>query len=285
MPYPSGPCFKSRFATTASSDQIAEMKNGNVNARTSEARRSGAYRTYRNPDRIDPSIRSAGSADLNSGTRFQFTSTQITPANEIAFSANTLPAPVCAVLNAATINPPSAGPTARARLLLAAFKLTVSGIIARGTSSGTIACHAGLFIADPTFSRNVNASSVHGETHPTNVSSARIPTEVSIHVCQKISSFRRSKISAIAPASTPRINTGRLAAVCISAISSGEVVSTVINQVPAVSCIHVPTDDTVLAIHLSRNSGIRSGANPLTAGAVSTSGPALGVSRGIAHPV
>ena len=29
MPYPSGPCFKSCFATTASSDHIAEMKNGN----------------------------------------------------------------------------------------------------------------------------------------------------------------------------------------------------------------------------------------------------------------
>ena len=39
---PSGPCFKSRRATTASSDHIAEMKNVYTNARTSEACRSGA---------------------------------------------------------------------------------------------------------------------------------------------------------------------------------------------------------------------------------------------------
>ena len=89
-------------------------------------------------------------------------------------------------LNAATINPPSAGPTARARLLLAAFKLTVSGISSRGTSSGTIACHAGLFIADPIFSRNVNASSAHGDTYPkTSAPPASPPTPAS-------SSARRS---------------------------------------------------------------------------------------------
>ena len=56
---------------------------------------------------------------------------------------------------------------------------------------------------------------------------------------------------------------GRLAAVCISAISSGEAVSTVISQVPAVSCIHVPTLDTVDAIQRSRKSAICSGAKAL----------------------
>ena len=68
-------------------------------------------------------------------------------------------------------------------------------------------------------------------------------------------------MSAVAPASNPRNNTGKLAAVCINAISSGDVVSTVISQVPAVSCIHVPRLDTVDATHRSRNSGIFSGSN------------------------
>ena len=107
-------------------------------------------------------------------------------------------------------------------------------------------------------------------------------TEASIHACQKISSFRRSKISAVAPASSPSISTGKLAAVCISAINSGDEVRAVISHVPAVSCIHVPIEETVLAIHRSRNSGIFSGAKPLGAGATATNGPVFGVSNGIA---
>jgi hypothetical protein len=108
-----------------------------------------------------------------------------------------------------------------------------------------------------------------------------MPTEASIHACQKISSFRRSKMSAVAPASSPRSSTGRLAAVCINAISSGDAVSEVISHVPAVSCIHVPTDETVLAIQRSRKRGIFSGAKPLGLGATATTGPVFGVSRGI----
>src|SRR6202035_4246203 len=115
-------------------------------------------------------MRSDGSTLLKSGTRFQFTSTQITPAKESAFNKKTDPAPVLVRAKAATIKPPSAGPTARARLLLAAFKETESGINSRGTNSGTIACQAGLFIAEPMFIRKVKASSAHGETWPRKVS-------------------------------------------------------------------------------------------------------------------
>jgi hypothetical protein len=77
-------------------------------------------------------------------------------------------------------------------LLLAAFSVTALGISSRGTSSGTIACHAGLFIADPMFSRNVNSSSVTGVITPRNVSTASTATATSIQLCQKISSLRRS---------------------------------------------------------------------------------------------
>ncbi len=113
--------------------------------------------------------------------------------------------------------------------------------ISRGTSSGTIACHAGLFIAVPMFSMKVSESSHHGPITPLKVSTLSTATAASIHVCQKISRRRRSMMSAVAPASSPRTTTGRLAAVCISAISSGEVVSAVISHVPAVSCIQLPT--------------------------------------------
>src|ERR1700733_7337546 len=229
---------------------------------------------------------SDSSADLNNGTRFQLITTQITPANESAFRKKTEPAPPCTPLKPATISPPSAGPTARARLLLAAFSETVSGISSRGTSSGTIACHAGLFIAEPILSRKVNASNAHGDTWPKKVRMARIPTEHSIHACQKISSLRRSKMSAVAPASSPSSSTGRLAAVCISAISKGDAVNAVISHVPAVSCIHVPTDEIVLAIHRSRNSAIFNGANPLGFGAGVVGVGALGgVSKGMGLPL
>jgi hypothetical protein len=76
--------------------------------------------------------------------------------------------------------------------LLAAFNVTAFGICSRGTSSGTIACHAGLFIAEPIFKRNVNSSSVIGVITPTNVSTASTATDANIQHCQKIRSRRRS---------------------------------------------------------------------------------------------
>lgn len=70
-------------------------------------------------------------------------------------------------------------------------------------------------------------------------------------------------MSAVAPARRPRKRSGRLAAVCMRAMSRGEVVRTAMSQVPAVSCIQVPTEETVEAIQRSRKSGMRSGAKPL----------------------
>jgi hypothetical protein len=71
------------------------------------------------------------------------------------------------------------------------------------------------------------------------------------------------------------------------AMSSGDAVRTVISQVPAVSCIQVPTDEMVEAIQRSRKSGMRKGAKPeVTAGeAASAAGEVLGEERGIRHLV
>src|ERR1700749_3509171 len=159
-------------------------------------------------------------------------------------------------------NPPSAGPRARARLNPALFNDTASGSCWRGTSSGMMACHAGLFIAVPTLRRQVRTSNTHGEMMLKKVSRLRSATAPSIQACQNSKRRRRSKMSAVAPASSPRIKTGRLAAVCIRAIRSGDGVSKVISQVPAVSCIQPPRFEIVEAIHKLRKSEDRSGSKP-----------------------
>src|ERR1700738_5161394 len=230
-------------------------------------------------------MRSEGSADLKSGVRFQLTSTQMTPAKEMALSRKTQAEPVSVRLKAATMSPPSAGPAARARLLLAELSETVSGMRLRGTSSGMMACHAGLFMAGPMLRRKGNARDGHGEMCPRKVISARTATEASIQDCQKMRSRRRSKMSAVAPPSRPSRSTGSDAAVCIRAIRSGEAVSDVMSHVPAVSCIQVPMDETVEATQRSRKSGMRRGSKPETEGmgeTTSVAGPVLGDSKGIA---
>ena len=155
-----------------------------------------------------------------------------------------------------------------------------------------MACQAGLFMAEPMLSRKVKARSDQGrDMSESKVRTARMPRVGRIHACQKIRRRRRSKMSAVAPARRPRMRTGRLAAVCMRAMSRGDAVRDVMSQVPAVSCIQVPTEETVLAIQRSRTSGMCSGAKgertgkvPETAwgAVVVVAGPSLGDSKGIA---
>src|SRR6201996_6900664 len=88
-------------------------------------------------------------------------------------------------------------------------------------------------------------------------------------------------MSAVDPAKSPSITTGRLAAVCISAISSGDGVSTVISQVPAVSCIHPPRFEIVEAIHRLRNSGDCNGSKPVARLSAPASGAGTGGGLGV----
>src|SRR4051794_22552002 len=85
----------------------------------------------------------------------------MTPRNDAAFSRKTGPEPAVA-----TRSPAIAGPTARETL-----KATLSNVIAAGnslwgTNSGTIACHAGLFSAEPSPNVNVISSNNHGFIDP-----------------------------------------------------------------------------------------------------------------------
>src|SRR6266508_463772 len=66
-------------------------------------------------------------------------------------------------------------------------------------------------------------------------------------------------MSAIAPAGSASSITGRLSAASTSATSDGDDESDVISQPAPTSCIHVPTLETMVAIHRLRNNALRSG--------------------------
>ena len=88
-------------------------------------------------------------------------------------------------------------------------------------------------------------------------------------------------MSAVAPARRPSITTGRLAAVCISAISSGDGVSTGISHVPAVSCIQPPRFEIVEAIHSLRKSADCNGSKPVVCFSITVSGAGTGGGLGV----
>ena len=88
---------------------------------------------------------------------------------------------------------------------------------------------------------------------------ARTATAASINDYKKINSLLRSKISAVALAGKPSKRVGRLAALCMRAMSNGDGVNVVINHGPAVPCIHPPRFETTEASRRSRNKESRSG--------------------------
>ena len=75
-----------------------------------------------------------------------------------------------------------------------------------------------------------------------------------VSACQKYPPSLPPTAPAAAPADSPPSASAQSA--------SENVVSTVISHVPAISCIHVPTAETALAIHWSRNSGILKRSKP-----------------------
>ena len=63
---------------------------------------------------------------------------------------------------AATRTPAIAGPMVRDTLIAMLLSATAEGRSSGGTSSGTMAAHAGITIAVPTPSANVKPNSIHG---------------------------------------------------------------------------------------------------------------------------
>src|SRR6266487_2821088 len=86
-------------------------------------------------------------------------------------------------LASAMIAPPSAGPTARARLLPDEFKATAAASCSMATISGVIACQAGSLMAAPRPRRDVSRSSVQGVTAWMSVKARSTAAIAAIHDC------------------------------------------------------------------------------------------------------
>jgi hypothetical protein len=126
----------------------------------------------RRPTRRALRKRSAGSA-LRRRSRRQRSNTARMPMLDSASSAKTSQGPT-----AATSTPAIAGPIARDTLMPMLFSATAEDSSSAGTSSGTIAAHAGMVIAVPTPTAKVNASSTHGVVMSSAVSNASAPMTI-----------------------------------------------------------------------------------------------------------
>src|SRR5206468_4380600 len=252
-PYEMAPRPNTIFATSGSSAQSALANSTNAAVRTMTVRSAGVYRTYLMPARTADAMRSAGSVARRDSRRHRHRTTN-TPTTDAALMRNTGPGPP-----ATMITPAIAGPTARATLIATVPSPTLAGSSSRGTTSGIIACHAGMSTALPAPMASVIARSIHGCTTPVTVST---PSSAAIRNNQTWATSktrRRSRISARAPPGRARRNSGMVVAACTSETISGEGASNVINQAAAESCIHVPMLDTTSEIHRARNNGRRSG--------------------------
>src|ERR1700676_3960612 len=178
----------------------------------------------------------------------------MTPRKETALRMKVQPGPAMA-----TIRPPSAGPAARAMLKPMLASAMAPGSSGRGTSSGMIACKAGLLAAAPIPSRKVKLRSDQGVIQPASVSAPRAAAASVIHPWVTSSNRRRSITSASAPAGSASKNDGRLVAACTSATSVVDVVNDVIIHEAPTFCSQVPTLDATVAIHSQRKRRCRSG--------------------------
>src|SRR5262245_27685495 len=118
-----------------------------------------------------------------------------------------------------------------------------------GTSCGTTACQAGAWIAPSIPLRNVNSSRFAGVAASSDTMSANAPEISAIASSVLTRNFRRSMISATAPAGIARRNIGNEAATCTSDTMNGSGLRSVISQPAAVLYIHPPMFDTTVAIH------------------------------------
>ena len=161
----------------------------------------------------------------------------------------------------ATRAPPSAGPIARPALNVRLERATAWPNSRCGTRSGWIACHAGPISAVPTPRANVRASRLLGVTWSVIVSTASRTAHTSIHAWVPMSSRRRSKMSASAPAGRPSSRNGSRLAVWMRATSVVDVVRSPISQAAATVWKNVPMLEPSWAAKRAANTVWRSGAH------------------------
>src|SRR5215813_14865277 len=129
-----------------------------------------------------------------------------------------------------------------------------------GTCSLTEACHAGPNSAIPLPTVKQKKSRRPGVMEPNHATSVRqIDPRIAI-VSAARPTFRRSNISATAPAMVDRSATGNIKAVCTSATLSGDDVICVIDHAAPTPMISSPRLDNKLAVQMRRNTAWRSGA-------------------------
>src|SRR6266436_10199992 len=200
-----------------------------------------------------PMMSSGGSLLLRGAGR-QGQTTTIIAMNEAALRKKTAHGP-----DAPMMQPPNAGPIARATLIPTTLSVIAAGKSVGRTNSGVIACQTGLLIAVPMPRRKVSESRRAGVIWPINARTPTAPAATTIQICMTSSRRRRSTMSASAPAGRANSTTGKLPNVSTSATSTGEGVNEVINHDSPTSCIHVPMFDTTVAIQSARNTDSRSG--------------------------
>ena len=165
---------------------------------------------------------------------------------------------------AATIrNPPSAGPSARAKLNSIPFRAMAGIKPCCGTSSGRTARQVGASSASPIDKASVKRSSAQGVIKCSAVRIASATATENIHTSVVSISFRRSKMSPKAPAGSARRKNGNAEAVCVSATSSGPAPCETISHAAPTPCINVPISETRSATNRFRNIGRRSGRHVL----------------------
>ena len=156
---------------------------------------------------------------------------------------------------AATIAPPTAGPTLRAMLKPMLLKATAPGSSERGTMSPTEACHAGALNAAPQPIRKVKSSSSHGVMKPSHAHAASATDTTSMNSCAASIILRRSKLSAIAPATSENSITGSATEACTSATMSAEPAIESISQAAPTDWIMPPKWEAELASQTLRKIG------------------------------
>ena len=162
-----------------------------------------------------------------------------------------------------TMRPPTAGPTARLTLKPALLRATPPARIRRSSSSGTTAWKAGMERAEPVPMRKEMARRMAGVMWCRKVRPDSTAAQPSMKTWVVMSSLRRSRISATAPAARPRSSTGRVVPVSMRATRRGEVVRWAICHFSPTLCTWVPTLEAMLASHTIMKSRERRGSRRL----------------------
>jgi hypothetical protein len=170
--------------------------------------------------------------------------TMIMPIKEAELRKNTAQGAI-----AATIKPPTVGPTTRPMLLARALRVRAAGSSDLGTSPLIVGIIGVLIIVVPAPNANVSINSIVGVVKPIRV---RIPSVVDIvniyaHVIRSI--LRRSKISDNIPDGNASRKIGRVVAVVIRETNKAFGAREVISHDAPTSYIAAPTYEKRTAIH------------------------------------